>query len=164
MLVKTEEWNSHQIRFIQMGNEWWALLKDVCRPLGLRTFKVSQQIPKEYLNKVLIETSMLKEYKTSKKGQRKTQQMLVINELGIYQMFYRSKKPEAINFRVWSGTVMQKLRDKVGLPQYEVMHMLDEEVQDEIDSILDTLFYDEETGKLMQSVTVAGGDVEQIEF
>ena len=164
MLVKTEEWNGHQIRFIQMGNEWWVLLKDVCRPLGLRTFKVSQQIPKEYLKKVLIETSMLKEYKTSKKGQRKTQQMLVINELGIYQMFYRSKKPEAINFRVWSGTVMQKLRDKVGLPQYEVMHMLDEEVQDEIDSILDTLFYDEETGKLMQSVTVAGGDVEQIEF
>ena len=164
MLVKTEEWNGHQIRFIQMGNEWWALLKDVCRPLGLRTFKVSQQIPKEYLKKVLIETSMLKEYKTSKKGQRKTQQMLVINELGIYQMFYRSKKPEAINFRVWSGTVMKKLRDKVGLPQYEVMHMLDEEIRDEIDSILDTLFYDEETGKLMQSVTVAGGDVEQIEF
>lgn len=164
MLIKTEEWNGHQIRFIQMGNEWWALLKDVCRPLGLRTFKVSQQIPKEYLKKVLIETSMLKEYRTSKKGQRKTQQMLIINELGIYQLFYRSKKPEAINFRVWSGGVMQKLRNKVGLPQYEVMRMMDEDVQDEINYILDTIYYDEEKGKLMQSVTMPGGDVEQIEF
>ncbi len=164
MLIKTEEWNGHQIRFIQMGNEWWALLKDVCRPLGLRTFKVSQQIPKEYLKKVLIETSVLKEYRTSKKGQRKTQQMLIINELGIYQLFYRSKKPEAINFRVWSGGVMQKLRNKVGLPQYEVMRMMDEDVQDEINYILDTIYYDEEKGKLMQSVTMPGGDVEQIEF
>ena len=38
------------------------------------------------------------------------------------------------------------------------------DIQEDIDHILDTLFYNEETGKLMQSVTVAGGDVEQVEF
>ena len=59
---------------------------------------------------------------------------------------------------------MQKLRRKIGLEQYEVMRMTDKDIQDEIDYILDSIDYDEETGKLMQSVTVAGGDVEQIEF
>ena len=59
---------------------------------------------------------------------------------------------------------MKKLRAKVGLEQYEVMKMTDPEIQDNIDNILDTLFWDEETGRLMQSVTVQGGDVEQIPF
>ena len=59
---------------------------------------------------------------------------------------------------------MQKLRSKVGLQQYEAMKMTDPDIQDSIDNILDTLFWDEETGRLMQSVTVQGGDVEQIPF
>ena len=42
--------------------------------------------------------------------------------------------------------------------------MTDKDIQDDIDHLLDTLFYDETTGKLMQSITVAGGDVEQVEF
>ena len=42
--------------------------------------------------------------------------------------------------------------------------MTDPDIQDSIDNILDTLFWDEETGRLMQSVTVQGGDVEQIPF
>lgn len=44
------------------------------------------------------------------------------------------------------------------------MRMADQDVQDDIDHFLDDLFYDEETGQLMQSVTVQGGDVEQIPF
>ena len=35
---------------------------------------------------------------------------------------------------------------------------------DEWDDLLDTIYYDEETGMLMQSVTVQGGDVEQIPY
>ena len=58
----------------------------------------------------------------------------------------------------------QKLRTHAGLEQYEVMRMTEPEIQEDIDHLLDTLFYDEETGKLMQSVTVQGGDVEQIPF
>ena len=59
---------------------------------------------------------------------------------------------------------MQKLRKTVGLEGYEVMRMTEPDIQDSIDCILDTLFYDEETGKLMQSVTVQGGDVELVPF
>lgn len=90
--------------------------------------------------------------------------MLAVNELGIYEALFASRKLEARKFRMWAGTVMQKLCKNVGLEQYEVMHMTEPEIQDEIDDILNTLFYDEETDKLMQSVTVQGGDVEQVPF
>lgn len=160
MTIRTENWNRYDIRFVEIGNEWWAILKDICDALDLQTFKISQRIPKQYLKKVLIES----ENKQSAKGRRSSQKMLIINEVGIYQLFYTSRKEEAINFRAWSGEVMKKLRRKVGLESYSVMHMLDTDVQESINDILDTLFYDEESGKLMQSVTVAGGDVDVIEF
>ena len=59
---------------------------------------------------------------------------------------------------------MQKLRSRVGLERYEIMRMTEPEIQEDIDHILDNLFYDEKTKTLMESVTVAGGDVEQIPF
>ena len=90
--------------------------------------------------------------------------MIAVNELGIYEALFASRRLEARKFRRWSASVMQKLRSKVGLQQYEAMKMTDPDIQDSIDNILDTLFWDEETGRLMQSVTVQGGDVEQIPF
>ena len=71
---------------------------------------------------------------------------------------------EARKFRRWSAEVMKKLRSKVGLAGYEVMKMTEPDTQDKIDWILDSLYYDEETGLVMQSVTVPGGDVDQIPF
>ena len=90
--------------------------------------------------------------------------MLGINELGIYEALFTSRKLEARKFRRWSATVMQKLRTRVGLEGYEIMRMTDSDVQADIDHILDTLYWDEEKKMVMQSVTVQGGDVEQIPF
>lgn len=59
---------------------------------------------------------------------------------------------------------MSKLRKNVGLQGYEVMRMTEPKIQDEIDHTLDTIFYDEATGIVMQSVTFQGGDVDQIPF
>lgn len=94
----------------------------------------------------------------------KTYWMLAVNELGIYEALFASRKLEARKFRMWAGTVMQKLRTNVGLEGYEVMRMTDPEIQDQIDDILDTLFWDDEKQMLMRSVTVQGGDVEQVPF
>ena len=57
---------------------------------------------------------------------------------------------------------MKKLRKSVGLEGYEVMRMTEPDIQEEIDSILDILYYDQETGKTMVSITVQGGDTDQI--
>ena len=94
----------------------------------------------------------------------KTYWMLAVNELGIYEALFASRKLEARKFRMWAGTVMQKLRTNVGLAGYEVMRMTEPEIQDQVDHILDTLFWDDEKKMLRRSVTVQGGDVEQVPF
>ena len=94
----------------------------------------------------------------------KTYWMLAVNELGIYEALFASRKLEARKFRMWAGTVMQKLRTNVGLAGYEVMRMTEPEIQDQVEHILDTLFWDDEKKMLMRSVTVQGGDVEQVPF
>ena len=87
--------------------------------------------------------------------------MIVVNEIGIYEALFTSRKLEARKFRKWSASVMQKLRSKVGLEQYEVMRMTEPDIQEEIDFLLDSIYWDEERKCIMRSVTVAGGDVEQ---
>ena len=65
---------------------------------------------------------------------------------------------------MWAGTVMQKLRKNVGLEGYEVMRMTEPDIQEEIDWILDSLYWDKEKGCVMQSITIAGGDTDQVPF
>lgn len=132
--------------------------------MNLKTFKIAQRLNPDMLTRVTVEVSDIPSKYNRSRGDNITRSMLAVNELGIYEALFASRKLEARKFRMWAGTVMQKLRKNVGLEQYEVMRMTEPEIQDEIDDILDTLFYDEETGKLMQSVTVQGGDVEQVPF
>ena len=171
--MRVENWNGYDIRFVDINGEWYAILKDICDALELRTDKVSSRLDPSMIERVEVESTSVRpiSYKNSDNPSKgvsnlvvRTQKMLAINEVGIYEALYASRKLEARKFRRWSAEVMQKLRHKVGLEQYEVMRMTDKDIQDEIDYILDSIYYDEETGKLMQSVTVAGGDVEQIEF
>ena len=171
--MRVENWCGYDIRFVEVNGEWYAILKDICDALGLKTFKVSQRLEPSMLEKVAIEgernrPSKYKEnYDIPSKdvvNSKNTFWMLAVNEIGIYEALFASRRLEARKFRMWAATVLQKLRMRVGLEGYEVMKMTDHEIQDEIDHILDNLFYDEETGMLMESVTVQGGDVEQIPF
>lgn len=147
----------------------------------MRTFKVAQRLHSSMLTRIRIDVSDIpSKYSTSdhssngvrseiisnniRSRARHTQDMIAVNEYGIYEALFASRRLEARKFREWTWEVMQKLRKRVGLEGYEVMRMTEPEIQEEIDDILDTLFYDEETGQLMQSVTVQGGDVEQIPF
>ena len=169
--MRTESWCGHDIRFVEVNGEWYAILKDICDALGLKTRDVSQRLEPNMLERVKVwvqvqsvERSDVGSTNLRSRGENKTRWMLAVNELGIYEALFASRRLEARKFRRWSATVLQKLRNQVGLEQYEVMRMTDADIQEDIDNILDTLFYDEETGKLMQSITVAGGDVEQVPF
>ena len=170
--MKIENWCGYNIRFIEQDGEWWAILKDICDALGLKTFKISQRLDPEMLIKVKVDICDIpSKYTTSDLGSndlrsraRKTQNMLAVNEIGIYEALYASRKLEARKFRRWSAEVMKKLRTNVGLEGYEVMKMTEPDIQEKIDNILDTIFYDPDTGILMQSVTTLGGDVDQVVF
>ena len=161
--MRTENWCGHDIRFVEVNGEWYAILKDICDALDLRTDKVASRLDPDMLERVRVDVCDHLSREVRSRA-RKTQDMLAVNEMGIYEALFASRRLEARKFRRWSATVLQKLRSQVGLEQYEVMRMTDADIQEDIDHILDTLFYDEETGKLMQSVTVAGGDVEQVVF
>lgn len=201
-MIKVENWCGHKIRFIEQDGEWWALLKDICDALELRTFKIAQRLDPDMMTRVKVEmkndapsrglnfseaSDIPSRYITSEKDDvisndlnfsnisdqpskgvrsraRKTQWMLAVNEIGIYEALFSSKRLEARKLRRWTATVLKKLRAHVGLEGYEVMRMTEKAVQDDIDHFLDTLFYDEETDQLMKSVTVPGGDVEQVPF
>lgn len=162
--IRTESWCGYDIRFVDVNGEWYAVLKDVCDALGLKSKYVSQRLDPSMMERVLIDTSEDVSNDLRSRGENKTRWMLAVNEIGIYEALFASRRLEARKFRRWTAEVMQKLRSRVGLKGYEVMRMTEPEVQEDIDHILDRLFYDEETGMLMESVTVAGGDVEQVPF
>ena len=191
--MKIENWCGYDIRFIDINGEWWAILKDICDSLKLRTDKIASRLEASMLERVKVEVSnnpsKVDRYKDGSNdveyehqqvkvvnnaiigkdigrqpGENKTRWMLAVSELGIYEALFASRRLEARKFRLWTGKVMQKLRQRVGLQQYEVMHMTDPKVQEEIDWILDSLYWDDEKKCIMQSVTVQGGDVIQKEF
>ena len=146
--IRVEEWYGHDIRFVEIDGEYWGILDDIINALEMGFCYLEDKLDPEMMTRVKVDGC----------------DMLAVNEFGIYEALYTSRKLEARKFRRWSASVMQKLRKRVGLEGYEVMRMTDSDIQDDIDHILDTLFWDEETGKLMQSVTVQGGDVEQVPF
>lgn len=182
--IRTENWCGHNIRFVEINGEWWAILKDICDTLNLKTFKIAQRLEPCMLERVKVDVSDIPsrdvryEHRPVKSvdknmigkdigrrpGNNKTRWMLAVNELGVYEALFASRRLEARKFRMWAGTVMQKLRKNVGLEQYEVMRMTEKDIQDDIDHILDTLFWDDEKKCVMQSVTIQGGDVEQVPF
>lgn len=162
--MRTENWYGHEIRFIEENGEWWAILKDICDALNLTTAGTAQRLDPSMLKRIKVETSKLSSNEDRSRGENRTRWMLAVNEIGIYEALFASRRLEARKFRIWTASVLKKLRSHVGLAGYEVMRMTEPDIQDEIDHILDTLYWDEETGMLMQSVTVQGGDVDQVPF
>ena len=159
--MRVENWCGYDIRFVEVKGEWYAVLKDICDALNLKTYKVSQRLDARYMEKADIP---LKYTSCGENGVRHSQKMVVINEKGIYQALFASKRLEARKFQMWTFDIIEKLRSKVGLQQYEVMRMTEPDIQSQIDWILDSLYWDDEKKCVMQSVTVAGGDVEQVPF
>ena len=162
--MRIEEWYGYKIRFVEHNGEWWAVLKDICDALDLKTFKVAQRLDPSMLERISIDVSDIPLKDNRSRGENKTRQMLVVNEIGIYEALFASRRLEARKFRMWSASVMQRLRSYVGLQGYEALKLTNKDVQDQIDSILDCLFWDDERKELMISVTVEGGDVDQIPF
>lgn len=60
---------------------------------------------------------------------RKTQNMLIISEKGIYRLAFKSRKPEAEAFQDWVFSVIKYLREQTGLEGFEVFRMMDKEHQ-----------------------------------
>ena len=164
------------IRFLKFNDMWWAVLKDVCFALGLEARFTARRIDEEFLlkrNVPMDETC----FESTPHSRRHTNgyMMLLVNEMGIYQCIDGSRKLEARKFRRWYPQMISKLRQGIGLEGYMAMEMMDERVQKhidvqldkfipEFDPYIDDIFFDEETGILMKTVTLPGGDVEVVPY
>ena len=52
--MKVENWNGYDIRFVEVNGEWWAILKDICDALSLRTDKVASRLDPDMLRRVCV--------------------------------------------------------------------------------------------------------------
>lgn len=118
--MRTEDWKGHTIRFVEVKGEWWAVLKDVCDALDLNTKWVKQRLEDEVVSNNHIKDSL-----------DRRQEMLIVNEYGIYDTVFQSRKKEAKEFRHWVYAVIKELREAAGYKGFEVFALLDKEHQKE---------------------------------
>ena len=117
--MKTETWLGHTIRFVDKQGEWWAVLADVTKALGLSAKRVNERLPKEVVSNDTLQTT------------GGLQKMLIVNELGIYKTIFQSRKPEAEAFQDWTFQTLKTLRQSSGLEGFQIFRMLDKEHQRE---------------------------------
>lgn len=77
-------------------------------------------------------------------------------EAGLYDILSQARNPTA---RKWRRVIIKEL---IALRRSRGYNIVDQ--FDEWDHELDSLYFDEETGVLMESVTVPGGDVIQVPY
>jgi len=120
MSTKTENWKGHQIRFVEREpGDWWAVLSDVADALGLSARFVARRLDKDVISKHTLPTA------------GGPQEMLVVNEYGIYETVFESRKPEAKAFKRWVFDMIKTLRQASGLEGFQIFRMLDKEHQKE---------------------------------
>ncbi|SUO77192.1 BRO family, N-terminal domain protein [Streptococcus pyogenes] len=57
------------------------------------------------------------------------QEMLIVNEFGIYETIFSSRKKEAKTFKLWVFETIKQLRQSTGLEGFQVFRMFDKEHQ-----------------------------------
>lgn len=119
--MRIEEWNGHQIRFVEKDGVWWAVLKDVCDALNLKSYYV-----KERLDNDVVSTEVLKDVNG------RPHETLIVNEFGIYDTVFQSRKKEAIEFRHWVYDMISHLRTVSGLEGFQIFRVLDKDHQKEM--------------------------------
>lgn len=130
--IRVENWCGYEIRFVEHEGNWYAVLKDICDALKLRTCDVKLRIECEHLIKTavdMIDVSKHDDIGVRCKGDNLTRSMLCVDEAGIYQALSRSTRLEARKFIDWISHSLVDLRKAVGLESYEALKLTESSVQ-----------------------------------
>ena len=100
---KIQVWNyeSSEIRTVQVNGEPWFVLADVCKVLEIaRGTKVAERLEEDEVRQTSITDSLGRQQKA-----------YIINESGLYDVILRSDKPQAKPFRKWvTSEVLPSIR------------------------------------------------------
>ena len=103
--IQIFNYNDREVRTVQKDGEPWFVLKDVCAVLGISDHKVAARRLEEDEGCQIPLTDSI--------GRK--QEMLCINESGLYNVILRSDKPEAKPFRKWvTSEVLPSIRRNGG--------------------------------------------------
>ena len=97
-------YNEKQVRTVQINGEPWFVLKDVCDVLGISKYRdVVERLDED--ERALFKVDTL----------GGVQNMIAVNESGLYNVILRSDKPEAKPFRKWvTSEVLPSIRKTGG--------------------------------------------------
>ncbi|HEP1277274.1 TPA: Bro-N domain-containing protein [Streptococcus pyogenes] len=116
--MRTETWNGYTIRFVEHQGEWWAVLADIAKALDLNPKFIKQRLGDEVVSNNHVTDSLGRQ-----------QEMLIVNEFGIYETIFSSRKKEAKTFKLWVFEIIKQLRQSTGLEGFQVFRMFDKEHQ-----------------------------------
>ena len=89
--IRVGNYESSEVRTVQVNGEPWFVLSDVCKVLELSTpARVAERLEKDEVSQTHTIDRMGREQKTT-----------IINESGLYTVILRSDKPQAKPFRKW---------------------------------------------------------------
>lgn len=99
--IQIFNYQSNEVRTVEMNGEPWFVLKDVCTVLGLTTpARVAERLDGDEVSQTHLTDSMGRKQETT-----------VVNESGLYHVILRSDKPEAAPFRKWvTSEVLPSIR------------------------------------------------------
>ncbi|HEN9025552.1 Bro-N domain-containing protein [Streptococcus agalactiae] len=116
--MRTETWNGYTIRFVEHQGEWWAVLADIAKALDLNPKFIKQRLGDEVVSNNHVADSLGRQ-----------QEMLIVNEFGIYETIFSSRKKEAKTFKLWVFEIIKQLRQSTGLEGFQVFRIFDKEHQ-----------------------------------
>jgi prophage antirepressor-like protein len=86
-------YEDHAIRMVMIDDSPWFIAKDVCDALGVKQpTRAVEEFPQNEKGVTIMHTLVGK------------QEMLVVNEPGLYRLIFQSRKPEAEWFKTWVFT------------------------------------------------------------
>lgn len=102
--IQIFNYQSNEVRTVEMGGEPWFVLKDVCNILGISKYRdTAARLDADERGSVEVDTL------------GGTQQVIAVNESGLYNVILRSDKPEAKPFRKWvTSEVLPSIRKNGG--------------------------------------------------
>jgi prophage antirepressor-like protein len=95
-----------EIRVVMQGEEPWFVASDISKILGYsQTFAMTRMLDESEISK--IKSSEIEDLS----NQFGNNDLTIINESGLYQAIFASRKPEAKRFRLWvTGEVLPSIR------------------------------------------------------